>query len=85
MYRFLLLQPCLFGEGIDSVTHVDLSKAYTGDGMNGELLWNVIKLYNDRMKSVCANKDIPLIDLAAKMPKNSLYYYDPSHFTNEGA
>ena len=27
----------------------------------------------------------PGIDLAVRMPKNSIYYYDAIHFTNEGA
>ncbi len=45
----------------------------------------VLEKYNDVMRNLCKEKDVPCIDLAALMPKNSKYYYDKAHFSNEGA
>lgn len=80
-----LTQPNLYGKGIDSVTGVNLMTAKVEENINGELLDTLLGMYNRKVKEVCALKNIPCIDLAAKMPKNSLYYYDQTHYTNEGA
>lgn len=80
-----LTQPCLYGHGVDSVTGVDLKKAKVEENMNGELLESLLGLYNAKVKEVCAGRKIPCIDLAAAMPKNSINYYDQTHYTNEGA
>jgi lysophospholipase L1-like esterase len=81
-------QPNQFGSGRDSLTGADLG-AYPVDpadkGINGELVWEILERYNDVVRSVCSEKGVPLIDLARSMPKNSLYFYDMSHFTNQGA
>ncbi|WP_431214537.1 SGNH/GDSL hydrolase family protein [Puia sp. P3] len=84
----LMTQPNLFGAGKDPVTHADLELYPTDPGdhdMNGKLIWAMLEQYNDVVREVCREKGILLIDLARMMPKNSLYYYDMSHFTNEGA
>lgn len=81
----LLTQPCLYGYGKDSVTGVDLATAKVEEGMNGALLSDLLDLYNNKVREVCAVKSVPYIDLAALMPKNSLYYYDQTHYTNAGA
>lgn len=80
-----ITQPGLYGKGVDSITGVNLTMAKVEDGMNGELLESLLGLYNNKVIDVCRTKAIPFIDLAAMMPKNSLYYYDQTHFTNEGA
>jgi len=80
-----ITQPCLFGEGRDSLTGVNLETFKLKDGFNGKGLWEVLTLYNDALKEVCSLKKVPVIDLAGQVPKNSLYFYDASHFTNEGA
>ena len=80
-----LTQPCLYGPGRDSVTGVDLSLAKVEEGMNGELLKAILDQYNAEVKKVGEEVGVPCIDLAAAMPRNSLYYYDQTHFTNEGA
>ena len=83
-----LTQPNLFGAGKDSVTGVDL-QTYPADGwegnINGQLIWEMLEKYNDVTRELCVRKKLPLVDLARLMPKNSLYFYDMSHFTNEGA
>jgi hypothetical protein len=80
-----ITQPCLYGAGIDSLTKVDLAKAKVEEGMNGQLLSELLALYNNKLIDVCKMKSTPVINLADIMPKNSLYYYDQTHFTNEGA
>ena len=81
----LLTQPCLYGYATDSVTGVNLATAKVLEGMNGALLYDLLELYNNKMKEICRTKSVPLIDLAALMPRNSLYYYDQMHYTNQGA
>lgn len=84
----LMTQPNLFGVGKDPVTRADL-EMYPTDSkdhdMNGKLIWEMLERYNDEVRWVCDEKGAVLIDLARMVPKNSLYYYDMSHFTNEGA
>ena len=80
-----ITQPCLSGRATDSVTNVDLSTLKIDDHMNGLLYWEILELYNEQVRKRCTDKNIPLIDLASLMPKNSLYYYDQTHYTNEGA
>jgi lysophospholipase L1-like esterase len=80
-----LTQPCLYGYSTDSVTGVNLATAKVEEGMNGALLSDLLERYNNRVKEECSRRDVPLIDLAALVPKNSLYYYDQTHFTNQGA
>ena len=36
-------------------------------------------------RAVAREQDVLLIDLARLLPKNSTYFYDTIHFTNEGA
>jgi hypothetical protein len=80
-----LTQPNLMGIGKDSVTGADLEEMKVGDDMNGKLLWQVLSRYNDVTMQTCQEKNVPVIDMAHLMPKNSLYFYDVSHYTNQGA
>ncbi len=80
-----ITQPSLFGAGRDSVTGVSLETFKLEEKLNGRCLWELLKLYNEAVKAVCSAKKVPVIDLAEQMPKNSLYFYDASHFTNQGA
>lgn len=81
-------QPNQFGFGKDSVTGTDLALFPcdpNDDHLNGGLMWEMLERYNDAVRGLSAEKGIPVIDLARLMPKNSLYYYDMVHFTNQGA
>jgi lysophospholipase L1-like esterase len=82
-----ITQPNLFGVGKDPVTDVDLEAYPTdpGDTINGKLIWEMLEEYNDVVRSIGLERKVPVIDLAHLMPKNSLYFYDMSHFTNAGA
>ncbi len=78
-----ITQPLLYGEGVDSVTQVDLA-CIQHKSMSGKCAWQVLELYNDELRKLGSEKNILVIDLAARMPKNSLYFYDEAHFTNAG-
>jgi hypothetical protein len=73
----LITQPTLYG---DFTYDIDGSR-YS----HGKDLHYTLELYNDVTRSVCKDNDLLVIDLAAELPKNTRYYYDFYHYTNEGA
>lgn len=82
----LATQPLLCGEGKDPVTGADLELlALDGEFRNCGAHWAALKLYNAETRRVAAKYGAPLADLAARLPKDSRYFYDVSHFTAEGA
>jgi GDSL-like Lipase/Acylhydrolase family len=80
-----MTQPDQFGMGRDSVTGADLAAFPINAKENGRLLWEVLERYNDVVRALGKERGLAVIDLARLMPKNSLYFYDMSHFTNRGA
>jgi lysophospholipase L1-like esterase len=85
IFPLFMTQPLLVGIGKDGVTGVDLETLEQLDNMNGKCLWKGLGMYNKAMKEICSKKEVPVIDLAMLLPKNSIYYYDSYHYTNEGA
>lgn len=81
----LVTQPTLWGEGRDPQTNIDLTMVKVDDKRNGKLYWEVLKLYNRKTEEVGKETGAFVIDLAQEMPKDSLYYYDGIHFSNEGS
>lgn len=89
----LLTQPSLVGKGIDPLTGINLETIFLDDELsrklhgetNGKLYWLTMELYNQQTRDVGAEAGVKVIDLANLMPRNSLYYYDYIHYTNEGA
>jgi lysophospholipase L1-like esterase len=79
-----ITQPALFGYEIDDLTGVDLAKIRVGD-LNGGIHWDALQIYNEATKQIGRNENILVIDLAKELSKNSRYFYDFFHFTNEGA
>lgn len=80
----MVTQPCRGGIGIDSATGINLETVRDWQG-NGKSSWTILQLYNEELRKVCKEKNVFLIDLATALPKQSLYFYDHIHFTNEGA
>lgn len=80
-----ITQPALYGNAIDDITDIDLAKIRKRKTENGELAWERLELYNDVTRQVGQEENVLVIDLAKEMPKSSRYYYDFSHYTNEGA
>ncbi len=82
----LATQPLLCGLGKDPATGADLELLEAGaEFANCGGQWAALQLYNAETRRVAAELKAPLIDLAARLPKDSRYYYDFSHFTAEGA
>ena len=78
-----ITQPALYGKGIDGITQADLEKIKVGQ-INGRLRWEIFELYNEMTRKVGNEEDILIIDLASDLPKNSRYYFDYIHYSNEG-
>ncbi len=80
-----ITQPALFGDAVDDITKIDLGRLKAGMKRNGKLAWAVMELYNDVLRKAGVDNNVLVIDLANEMPKSSRYYYDFTHYTNEGA
>jgi hypothetical protein len=80
-----LTQPLLTGPAIDSLTGVNLSTIEVSPINNGILTWKILELYNQITKETGKEMNCMVIDLANKLPKNSIYFYDVGHHTNQGA
>ena len=81
----LVTQPSLLGMGIDPKTGINLATLETFEERSGALDWKLLEKYNGITRQVAADGDIPLIDLAKKMPKSSEFFYDFYHFNDAGA
>ena len=50
-----------------------------------EALDQAMEAYNDAVRAVAAEFDVPLFDLARLLPKSGRYFYDDVHFNPRGA
>ena len=81
----LMTQPALYGDLNDPATGLSLATPAVGAVSNGRVEWLSLELYNDVMRRVSAEAGVALIDLAHEMPKDSRYFTDWVHYTNDGA
>jgi len=81
----IMTQPMLCGDGVDCLKNINLSKVKIDQNTNGKLAWEILELYNDINRKVADREEVLIIDLARKMPKCSLLFYDDVHYTNKGA
>lgn len=70
-----ITQPTLYGDFIHKGTMIS----------HGKNLWESLELYNSITREAGIENSILVIDLAKEMPRDTKYYYDFYHFTNEGA
>ena len=82
----LITQPTLLG-GVDARTGVDTRpmEVELWEKLDGDLAWRLLERYNDVTRQVGRERGVLTIDLARAMPKDSTYFYDFFHFTNQGA
>ncbi len=80
----VLTQPLLFGECKDEYTGVQLG-TIASRFQYGQRYWEILENYNQITRQVARELEVPLIDLACRMPKSSRYFYDSMHFNKEGA
>jgi lysophospholipase L1-like esterase len=81
----LVTQPALNGDAVDPTTGISLATPAIEPHINGSVAWHAMELYNDATRAISAERGVRLIDLAHEMPKDSKYFSDWIHFTNEGA
>jgi len=81
----LLTQPALYGDVVDPTTGVALGPLAIGSVSNGRVEWQSLELYNDAARRLSADLGVRMIDLAHEMPKDSKYFTDWVHYTNDGA
>jgi hypothetical protein len=80
-----ITQPAVYDRLVDDFTGVDLGKIQVKPGINGELAWELLELYNETTRKVGKDNNILVIELARHLPKSSRLFYDTMHYTNEGA
>ncbi len=80
----LISQAILFGDEKDLVTNVDLGLVKTGN-INGKTEALILKQFNKVTYELSQKNDVPFINLSARLPKDSRFFYDGYHFSNEGS
>jgi lysophospholipase L1-like esterase len=82
----LITQPSLLG-GVDPRTGIDTRpmELELWEKLDGALAWRLLERYNDVTRQVGRQRGVLTVDLARALPKDSTYFYDFFHFTNEGA
>lgn len=80
-----ITQPLIFGDGTECGGNPSIDFHVFHENENGMLFWKKLQLYNEVTLQVAGANKVLCIDLATLMPKDTLYYYDIVHFTNEGA
>jgi lysophospholipase L1-like esterase len=77
-------QAILFSDEPDLLTDVQLGEIKTGN-TNGKGKSLMLKMYNKATFDVAEKMNVPFINLSARLPKDSRFFYDGYHFTNDGA
>jgi lysophospholipase L1-like esterase len=82
----LITQPSLLGS-VDPRTGIDTRpmEVELWEKLDGALAWRLLERYNDVTRQVGADRHVLVVDLARQLPKDSTFFYDFFHFTNEGA
>ena len=80
----LATQPVLYGNGVDDITGIDLESIRVGE-VDGATQWELLQRYNQITLKVGQDLIVPVIDVADRLPKSSLYFYDLTHYNIEGA
>jgi hypothetical protein len=52
---------------------------------NSDALDRMMTLFNECLRTVAREKNVPLIDLARTLPKDSAYFYDEMHYNEAGS
>ncbi|HYU34750.1 MAG TPA: SGNH/GDSL hydrolase family protein [Thermoanaerobaculia bacterium] len=82
----LITQPSLLG-GVDSRTGIDTRpmEVELWEKLDGALAWRLLERYNDVTRQVGRERGVLTVDLARSLPKDSTFFYDFFHMTNQGA
>lgn len=85
IWPVFLTQPLLTGIPGETAASRRLARMRINDTLDGELYWQVLQLYNQTTRDVCAETGVRVIDLARELPKDPALFYDVCHFTPVGA
>ena len=77
-------QSILFSDENDLYSNAYLGDIKTGD-INGKTRGYILKMYNKVTFDFAESMQIPYVNLAARLPKDSRFFYDGCHFTNDGS
>ena len=77
-------QSILFSDEKDLYTNTYLGDIKTGN-INGKTRGYILKMYNKVTFDFAESQNIPYINLNARLPKDSRFFYDGYHFTNDGS
>lgn len=80
----IVSQSILFTEDKDLFSNVNLGQIKTGK-LNGKTMALIVKQYNKVAFEVAKKTNTPFITLSSRMPKDSRFYYNGFHFSNEGS
>jgi lysophospholipase L1-like esterase len=82
----LITQPSLLGD-VDPRTGIDTRpmEVELWEKLDGALAWRLLERYNDVTRQVGRERGVLTVDLARSLPKDSTFFYDFFHMTNEGA
>lgn len=80
----LISQVILFADEKDPVSDVRLGNLKIGD-INGRTEALLLKQYNKATFEIADSNSLTFINLSARLPKDSRYFYDGFHFTKDGA
>jgi lysophospholipase L1-like esterase len=69
----------LWTGGVRSISGQDLEYYSTG------ALSRAISMYNRKLEDLAISADIPFLDLASLLPKDTTVFYDDCHFNEEGS
>jgi hypothetical protein len=74
----------LFSDENDLYTNIYLGDLKTGQ-MNGKTRSYILKMYNKVTFDLANELNLSFINLNARLPKDSRFFYDGYHFTIDGA
>lgn len=79
-----LTQPMLFGDVNDPATGKYLGNIWLRK-RSSLAYWHTMEAYNAVTLNTCSQNNVTCIDLAAKMPKSTMLFYDEVHYKKAGA
>jgi lysophospholipase L1-like esterase len=77
-------QPSLYRKDMPDDLAALLWHRTRGGAYTPEVLAEVLSAYNSTLVSVCRQFDVPCLDLAALLPKDTSVFYDDCHFNVSG-
>ena len=80
-----LTQPTLYQKQMPEDLRALLWQHCDDGAYTPEVLENLLDRLNETLVSVCQEENVPLVDLAAELPKDTTVFYDDCHFNTSGS